>query len=121
MIDFQVCPRGSGKTKYIVEQFKKTGGKIILPNFNHLMFYRHKYPEVRDECITVGSGNLQRVLNETKYLYFDEFLTQLVVNCDDLIRLDRPDVNIIVRTSDITHIPIRFQEYIKANYPEYCI
>lgn len=122
MIDFQVQPRQSGKTQEIIRLYRETGGKIILPNFSHLMVFTYDYPDIKKDLLTVNAVRIHTVLRDIEYLYFDEFLAQDQITCEDLIRLDRPGANIVVRTSILYEdLPEYFTDYLKENYPEYCI
>lgn len=129
MIDFQVNARASGKTTEIAKMYERTGGRIIFPTerlaIAHSQLNRNM-PYYECDCALKFKQIIERIGCYLKFmpknLYFDEFCLQLFITFDDLIELDKRGFNIIVRTSLYKNtIPEFFTDYIKENYPEYCV
>lgn len=119
MIDFEVSPRNSGKTTELIELMKLNPGNLYVINYNEAQRIKKTYgitAKLYDDIIRNGFG-----LNQ--WYYFDEFFTNDFINYDDIIELDKAGKNIVIRGTPVaTYEPSdKFMEYLKTNWPEYCI
>lgn len=119
MIDFQVSPRSSGKTTELIELMKLNPGNLYVNDYNEVQRIKKTYGinvKLYADIMKSGFG-----LNE--WYYFDEFFTNSFINYDDIVKLDKAGKNVVIRgTPRETHEPSeKFWNYLKENYPEYCI